>query len=364
MQNTVRWRLLGLFLLAAALLTAYSHTRTEVMMANSARNFLDSLSAEQKYNTLFDFGSDRRTEWHFFPDSNYESVYGDPRPGISYNDMSAEQARLAEGLLAASLSRQGMIKALEVMSLEEILRVLEQDDSGRRDVNRYYYAIFGDPGPKGFWGWRIEGHHLSLNYTIKNGKLVSASPMFFGGNPHEVLRGPRKGLRVLAREEDLARKLVKSLDPVQRKQAVVADTAYDDILTVAGKRAKLEDEPPGLAASELTNQQLKTLMALIEEYASSMPEEVAARRMKLARETPLDELRFAWAGGLDADTGDYYRVQAPEFLIEYDNTQNNSNHSHTVWRDFDGDFGFDVLAAHHRRYDHGLPGGAGGKLAD
>ena len=185
---------------------------------------------------------------------------------------------------------------------------------------------------------------------------MSASPTFFGGNPHEVREGDRKGLRTLEREEDLARKLVRSLNENQQKQAIVADVAYEDILTVAETRAQLEGEPEGLPASEMTEEQLDVLMDLIAEYAHNMPPEIAAVRMKAALETPREKLYFAWAGSTEPGVGDYYRVHSPTFLIEYDNTQNENNHSHSVWRDFEGDFGFDVLAWHHRRHDHGLPG--------
>jgi hypothetical protein len=169
-----------------------------------------------------------------------------------------------------------------------------------------------------------------------------------------VREGTRGGLRVLAQEEDSARKLAKSLNEEQRKAAVVDGTAYKDILTAYQTRAKLEKQPPGIPASKLTAQQYEMLVAVLEEYAYNMPQEIAEKRMKQVRETAKDKLMFAWAGSIEAGKGDYYRIQSPAFLVEYDNTQNNNNHSHTVWRDFNGDFGFDVLAMHHGLFDHGL----------
>ena len=247
---------------------------------------------------------------------------------------------------------------MTVMSLEEVLHIIENDTVGRRDPDRYYFSIYGSPSAEGTWGWRAEGHHISLHYTFANGKLIAATPTFFGANPHKVLEGPRKGLRALAGEEDLARSLVKSLDPKQRKKVLVAAKAPRDILTSADTRAKLEDQPPGLAASEMTAKQYNMLLALVDEYADNMPEQVASQRRKAMRDTPRDKVFFAWAGGIEPGLGDYYRVQAPAFLVEYDNTQNENNHSHSVWRDYEGDFGRDVLAMHYQQFAHGSGPGA------
>jgi hypothetical protein len=269
--------------------------------------------------------------------------------------MSSQQQRLADALLSAGLSKSGFIKASTIMSLEEILRVLEKDiPAGRRDPERYYIGFFGEPSATGTWGWCLEGHHVSLNFTLKDGKLVSSSPTFFGANPHEVREGPRAGLRVLSSEEDVARNLMKSLDAAQQKQALIAEKAPGDILTGPSIRAKLEGDPQGLLASKMNAKQFETLQDLIAVYAHNLPDDVAARRLEAVKGTPRDKIRFAWAGGVEKGVGDYYRVQGPTFLIEYNNTQGQNNHSHTVWREFQGDFGFDVLAMHHRLFDHGL----------
>ena len=165
-------------------------------------------------------------------------------------------------------------------------------------------------------------------------------------------QGPRAGLRALSAEEDLARGLLKSLDSSQQKQALIADTAPRDILTRADTRAKIEGAPQGLAASKMTAKQRETLMALVDEYANNMPAQIAGARRKAVRDAPLDKVFFAWAGGIEQGAGDYYRVQGPTFLVEYDNTQNENNHSHSVWRDYENDFGFDVLAAHYQLFAH------------
>jgi hypothetical protein len=189
---------------------------------------------------------------------------------------------------------------------------------------------------------------------MKDGKLVGTSPAFFGANPHEVREGQREGLRALGREEDLARGLMKSLNDGQKKTALIDGTAYKDILTGPAIRAKIEGAPRGLQASKMNAGQVDALMNLIAEYANNVPPDVAAKRMAAVKSTPKDQLYFAWAGSIEPGAGDYYRVQSPTLLIEYDNTQNKNNHSHTVWRDLKSDFGFDVFAFHHRMYDHGI----------
>jgi len=354
MSPTTKIRALALTLLAVAVAGAYHHS-TEQAMQSAADAWLKSLNHEQRTLATFEFSdSEQRENWHFVPGNNFEQTYGYPRQGLTYIRMQPEQRHLADVLLAAGLSPTGFAKAKTIMSLEDILRIKEGDLTGRRDPNKYHYTIFGEPSDDGAWGYRVEGHHLSLHYTLKGGKLISTSPTFFGANPHEVEMGPRKGLRPLAEEEDLAFELVNSLNDEQKEKAIVADTAYRDILTSADTRAKLEDQPTGIPASELTADQMETLMALVEEYASNVPAEIMEARMEQARETDVREMYFAWAGSTEPGVGDYYRVQTPTFLIEYDNTQNDANHTHTVWRDYDNDFGRDLLALHHRLFDHGL----------
>ncbi len=348
MTKPTTFRLCALAVCALALVAAQHRTRTETVLYETATRFVDSLSEEQRAQVVYDFGHQTRTVWHFFPDSAFAREYGYARKGVNYKGMAPEQRRLADALLAAGLSQAGFAKVMAVQTLEEILRVLEKDTTGNRDIDKYYFSVFGKPSLEGTWGFRVEGHHISLNFTFKEGRLVSASPTFLGANPHRVLAGRYQGMRALAKEEDLARALVRSLDGKQLGKAMVAETAYPDVLTKADSRARLEGQPSGLPASDMTPAQVDRMMALIGEYANILPDEVAERRMQKARKTPPDQLFFAWAGSVQPGAGDYYRVQAPSFLIEYDNTQNNNNHSHSVWRDFDGDFGRDVLARHYR----------------
>ena len=371
MNKNLKLRLLVLFLGATALTVAYEAAKTEVMMAETAQRLIDSLDKFQLPDTVFKFDTPDRTNWHYFPEGGFTQEYGYARNGITFGEMDPKQRHLAHGLLSSGLSKQGYLKAVDVMTLEEIVRVIEDDTTGYRDADSFHFTIFGEPSATGTWGWRVEGHHLSLHYTIQNGELISTTPTFFGANPHEVAQGPHKGMIALKDEEDFAVDLMNSFDEKQKKKALINEIAPYDILTMADTRAELEDAGKGLPASEMTPKQFDLLMNLIAEYALNMPAEVAAARMKSAEETPRDQLLFAWAGrvgrpkpkpvviggpttGNRENNGNYYRVQAPTFLIEYDNTQNISNHSHSVWRDYKGDFGLDVLAMHHRRFDHGL----------
>jgi hypothetical protein len=346
-----------------------SPDQTERLMVDSAKLFIQSLNRVQRSRTLFDFDAPHRQDWHFFPGPGFVESYGYVRNGITYSNMTARQRHLANALLSSGLSTGGLHKAIGVMTLEDIVRVIENDQTGYRDTENYHFSIFGKPSLAGNWGWRVEGHHLSLHYTMHNGDLISSSPVFFGANPHEVAQGVHKGLRVLGREEDLALALLKSLDGEQKKKAIFLDTAPDDIFTMADKRAELDGTPKGLPASQLDVAQYGLLLDLIAEYANIMPEKVAAERLRVASQALRSQLFFAWAGRTDRPDaiaipiggrttnnreaqGNYYRVQGPSFLIEYDNTQNKSNHSHSVWRDFEGDFGQDLLTLHHQRFDH------------
>ena len=330
------------------------HGSTEDMMVSTAKAWLASLNGNQLPHAKFKLDSPDYETWHFVPDNNFVTQRGYSRNGVTYKDMTPEQRSLADALLAASLSRAGFVSVKTIMSLEEVLRIQESDTVGRRDVNVYHVSIFGEPSTEGDWAWRFEGHHVSLHFLMRDGKLVSTSPTFLGANPHEVREGPRKGTRPLGAREDTARKLMMSLEGDARKAALIDATAYRDILTGADTRASLEGQPQGLAAAALSDAQYGMLLEAADQYAVSMPAEQADRRKRMVRETPRDKLFFAWAGSVEPGGGDYYRIQSPEFLIEYDNTQNRNNHSHSVWREFDGDFGRDVLAAHYRLDLHGL----------
>ena len=359
--------LLAVFSLAAA--TAYQSANTESLMADAANRLLESLDRMQRMGTVFPVDAPERTNWHYFPETGFTDEYGYVRNGITFKDMDPKQRHLAYGLLSTGLGRAGFLKTMKVMALEEVVRVIEDDHTGYRDTERFHFTVFGTPSMSGDWGWRVEGHHVSLHFLIRGGKLVATSPTFLGANPHEVPQGPHKGMTALQREEDLARALMLSLEPAARKRAIFDSQAPYDIVTMADKRARIDGDPQGIPASALSQEQYTDLLDLIAEYANTMPPEIAASRMKAARDTPRDQLFFGWAGSIERPpakpieiggkttdnrhvAGNYYRIQSPTFLVEYANTQNQSNHSHAVWRDFEGDFGRDVLAAHFRGSGH------------
>jgi hypothetical protein len=325
---------------AILLTAAYARIPSAGVMENAARNFLAALNPEQRAKATYKFEADERFDWHFIPKA---------RKGLPLKEMTAYQKHLAHAMLSAGLSQQGYIKAATVMSLEDTLRIVEQG-AGRpaplRDPELYFVTVFGEPSSSSPWGYSFEGHHISQNFTVVNGK-VQDTPSFYGANPAEVKEGPRKGLRVLAAEEDAGRELVTALDAEQKKVAIVDQKAYKDIFTMASRKAALEGQPTGLSASKMDSKQFAMLMALIDVYASNMPDQLAQARMEVVKKAGKN-INFAWAGVLERGGPHYYRVQAPTFLIEYDNTQNSANHIHSVWRDFNGDFGQDLLKAHYQ----------------
>ena len=335
--------------LAAA---AYSRFSTPTALASTAKAFLDALTPEQRAKVVYAFEpkGDEYSLWHYIPAEDFNKRNNRPRGGVAVMDMNSAQRHLAHALLSSSLSQRGYTKAVTIMSLDEILREMEGDKVGRRNPDKYFYSIFGEPSDSKPWGFRVEGHHLSLHFTIVNGK-ISGSPSFFGTNPAEVRQGPRKGTRVLGAEEDLGRDLLAALTNEQKAIAIVDPKAPADMLTAADRVAALKGQPNGLSAAKMNAKQRTLLAALLEEYAYNMPEEVAADRIKAIKAAGTN-LNFAWAGTEARGEGHYYRVQGPTFLVEYDNTQNGANHVHSVWRDLTGDFGADLLAAHYKASAH------------
>ena len=336
-------RLLAIGAGALLLTSAYTRIPAAGVMENTAKNFLAALNPEQRAKALYKFEADERFDWHFIPKE---------RKGLPLKEMTPYQRHLAHAMLSAGLSQNGYIKAATIMSLEDQLRILEtaaaQPGQRRilRDPELYFVTIFGEPSSASAWGYSFEGHHISQNFTVVNGK-VQDTPSFWGANPAEVKDGPRKGLRVLAAEEDSGRELITALDEAQRKVAIVDQKAYKDIFTMASRKAAIEGQPTGLAASKLNAKQFALLMNVIETYANSMPEQLAQARMEQVKKAGKN-INFAWAGVIERGGPHYYRIQAPTFLIEFDNTQNNANHIHAVWRDFNGDFGQDLLKGHYQ----------------
>ena len=327
-------------ILLALATSAFAHD-ANVEMAKAANALLASLTPEQKAQATFPFESDakgERVNWHFIPR---------PRKGLPIKDMTAPQVALARALLKTGLSDDGYKKAETIQSLESILREMEKDTTGKRDPLKYYVSIFGTPSdtPGGkAWAWRWEGHHQSFNYTSVGDAAPSMTPNFFGTNPGEVREGDRKGLRVLGLEEDLGRALVKSLSDEQRKMAVVLTEAPKEIFN--DPKRPDPTKPEGIPASKLTAEQQATLVKIIKLYLFRARTDVAAEEFAKIEKAGIGNVFFEWAGGLELGEPHYYRVQNTAFVLEYDNTQNNANHVHSIWRDFANDFGLDLLKRH------------------
>ncbi len=346
-MKQTQWGLLialGLVLVATWTFGSYRRVKLSREMATAAHSFLASLSPEQRNSASFRFEDDERMRWHFIPDSMW------PRKGISFKELDSAQRHLAHAFLSTGLSQRGYLKATTIMSLETILKELEQGKGPVRDAELYFFSIFGRPSESETWGWKVEGHHLSLNFAVVKGQMLATAPSFLGSNPAEVKSGPRQGLRVLAREEDVARDLFLSLDENQRATALIHTEAPKDIITGNSRRAE-PGKPAGLPFAKMNQRQKDQLMALLEEYAHNLPEETANSEMEKVRQAGHEGIHFAWAGGPKQGEPHYYRIQGPTFLVEYDNTQNNANHIHTVWRSLEGDFGLDLLRLHYQK-DH------------
>jgi hypothetical protein len=304
-------------------------------MAAAAQNFLAALSEEQRAKATFEMTNDERMNWHFIPRE---------RKGLPIKEMTGEQRALANALLSSGLSHRGYFKANTIMSLEQILRDMEKGKGPLRDPERYFFSIFGKPEAHGSWAWRVEGHHLALNFTV-SGSEAAVTPNFMGTNPAEVREGPRKGLRVLGVEEELARTLVKSLDDSQKKIAIYTNKAPSEIITGADRKAHLLD-PKGIQMTKLNKDQKEQLLSVIKEYIYRARPELADKEFAEI-EKSADQIYFAWAGSVERGDPHYYRVQGPAFLLEYDNTQNNANHVHAVYRNLKNDFGEDLLRNHY-----------------
>jgi len=312
-------------------------------MSEAAEHFLAALTPAQKAKATFDLRDAERRNWNFVPLA---------RAGLPIKEMSPAQRLLAHALLASALSQRGYLKATTIMSLDEVLRDLEHGRGPTRDPELYYVSIFGKPGGLDAWAWRVEGHHLSLNFAVAASGGVAMTPSFFGANPAEVLQGPRAGLRVLGVEDDLGRELVKSLNEEQRKIAIYTNVAPREIITGNARKANALT-PTGLSAAKMNAAQRKVLQQIIEEYVRRYRPELADADLKKIAAAGRRNLYFAWAGGVEPGQGHYYRVQGPTFLMEFDDTQNNANHIHTVWRDLENDFGEDLLREHYDQVPHG-----------
>jgi len=321
---------------------------TAERMAQAAGNFLDTLPPALREQAALPFDGNERFRWHYIPIEMWE------RKGVSLQDLNEKQQEAAFALMASGLSVKGYEKARAIINLETTLGEIEKAAGEARlvrDPSFYFFTVFGDPNGNGAWGWRAEGHHVSLNFTVVNRELISPNPFFFGSNPAEVPQGEKKGLRVLSAEEDMARQLLTSLNAAQKRQTIINADAPSDIVTRDVPKVEFE-RVEGLAAESMETHQRELLMNLVCEYIDRLPEEIADIELRKLREGNVNAIHFAWAGGETPRTPHYYRLHGPFFFVEYDNTQNNANHIHSVRRHIADDFGVDLLRLHYHASDH------------
>lgn len=304
---------------------------------------LSTFSSDLKKDLIFTYDHAERSNWHYVPRT---------RKGIPISAMNDEQQKQLMEFIKASLSEQGYQKTTGVLELEDILRSVEGRPAGDdyRDRLNYSFSFFGEPAKDKLWGWRLEGHHLSLNFSASNGNIEASTPSFFGANPATVPSGKERGRQTLKKETELAFALLNSLSTEQRKTTVFATTPPFDILTRNDRKATLPSEK-GIMYSSLTSAQQDQFLQLLDVYIRNYELGFADKLMAKIKKAGIDQLSFAWAGSQQPGAPHYYRIQGPMLLIEFDNTQNNGNHIHSVVRDLTNDFAEDILSEHLAR-DH------------
>lgn len=320
-----------------ALLTADDGSDTPgVAMATAALKLAEVLPEDQKKKLMYGFDDPERLNWHFIPKE---------RNGVVLWDLFGEPRKAAEELVKTGLSAAGYAKTLQVRSLEEVLYLFEGGEEAyrrdRRHPHKYHLTIFGTPAAKGTWGWRFEGHHMSLNFVIRDGVVVSSTPEMFGANPALIDAGPGRSLRVFAAREDLARQILLACNDDQKKQMWISDKAPDDIRGAAAPQA-VTDAAAGLRFADMSPDQKKLFRELLGEYLSVMPAQVVKDRLKAIEKAGMDDIRMGWWGESEVNKRHHYVIQGPTFIIEYNNTQNDANHVHSIWRSLEGDFAIPI----------------------
>jgi len=312
-------------------------------LAGAARAWLATLDPVQRARATFPFDSPERMVWAYVPGN---------REGLALADMRPGQRRAALQVVEVAMSPRGASEIRAIIALESILGDLERSsgraDWARRDPERYWFAVFGEPGRGSVWSWRIGGHHLAIHLTVAGDRVVGSAPCFLGANPATVPGGPSVGARAIEGEERLARALLTSLAPEQARVAIVDPLAPPDILSGSGPRADVRDIPRGIRHDALDGAQAARLEDLIRWYLERARPEIAAGEWARIAGAGLVEVTFAWAGSTAPGRGHYYAIRGPEFLVEYDNTQDGANHIHAVWRDLANDWGEDLLTSHYR----------------
>jgi hypothetical protein len=332
-------------------------------MVEAAQNLLNALGSELRGKAVLPLASEERFNWHYIPTfvaslPNAGQLNLHKRTGVTFKEMTLDQRKAAHTLLRSALSTQGYLKATAIMHLEDVLREIEitlgrnaREATAIRDPELYFFAFFGTPSKEAAWGWRVEGHHLSLHFSLIGNRLIAPVPAFMGSNPAVVAHGTHAGSRIFNAEEFLARELFMSFDARQSAQALMAATAPNEIVTRNSRKAEL-GTPVGLAAARMTAGQREMLMRLLQEYVGNFSSTLAETEFKKIKADGIDKLHFVWAGSNELGKAHYYRIHSPKLLIEYDNSQNDANHIHLVYRHLENDFGLDMLRQHYEKSAH------------
>ena len=312
-------------------------------MAGLASNLLETLDDAQRRTAQWPFDDAERFNWHYVPRA---------RAGVPIEAMGAQAKAAVQDLLRHALSEVGYRKATDIMALEEPLGLIENHRRHYRHPENYSVTIFGEPGRLP-WGWRIEGHHLSLNFTAVTEELFGVTPSFWGANPARVPEGyPMAGHRALGRETDLSYQLIRSLGEAERARAIIRTSSLGNIITEPGREDALR-ERQGLPVSAMAEGPRNLALELLATYAGNLRGALAEAELARMRDAGVDQIQFAWAGPLEQSHANYWRLHGPISLIEYDNTQNNANHIHSVWHDLTRNFGRDLLREHYAAGGHG-----------
>ena len=349
------------------------------MVTFAAMALYDHLDGEQRARVVVPLGDENRTSWNFLPESG--------RRGVPLRDMSQIQRHLTHRLIAQSMSVEGYAQVVQVMSLEHVLRELNAPLFGHvaahfRDPEGYFLTFFDQPQPDSDWGWRLVGHHLSLNFTVAGQDLMASTPLLLGSEPAQL--GP---FRILGAEEDLGFSLLAALDEQQVSTATIHPVSPPDFasrcvpylgeeewpdqhgvgrrdtpITDADRHALrwVKGQPRGVARRAMGSAQQEAFDRLVESFVARLKPEQAGREMDRIRGAGQDDLHFVWAGSHRIDQPHYFRVEGPVTLVEFDNTEDGANHVHCVWRDPGNDFGLDVLAQHRAAQHPSSPEGAQG----
>lgn len=322
----------------------HAHAAEESEMLQAARSALSSFDSQE--NLMYKFQSEDQYKWHVYPKED--------RIGIRYGEMSEAQQKATHDLLSTALSEMGEEQVAAIMTLEEVVKELEGRDSTDdfRSPDKYFLAFFGEPDVEKPWGWRFEGHHVSLSFTIV-GEDISVTPMAVGSNPGLVTSGPHSGLEVLKEEQAQGRALLNSFDETQMEAAWYSKEAPMEVLTgFENKEMAPLEQNTGLAATDMTAEQRALLEQLIRLTVGKMESHIAEAQMqRMIDAGGLDVMRFLWMGSAEIGEAHYYRIEGPTMVIEYDNAQNEANHIHVVWRDPTNDFGDDYLKRHYETAD-------------